>query len=388
MRRTLSIVVAAVLAIAVIVTIVVSVSGGKKKKSLQVVHGVIGSEKQPFFADPAVKAAFAKHGYDVEVDTAGSRQIATTVNLSKYDFAFPAGTPAAQKILRTRGTTTSYVPFFTPMAIATFTPIAQLLEKEGVATSHGGYWTLDMKKFLALADKKVRWTDIPGNTAYPNSNYVLATTTDIATSNSSAMYASILSYVANNDTILDSPASATSVLDKISPLYLEQGYTEQSSEAPFDDYLSIGIGKTPMVFVYEAQFVAQAALHDGSIQPNMVLMYPDPTIESKHTVVPLNPTGDAIGQLLVNDPTLQHLAVVHGFRTATPAAFNDFVQQNHVTVDQQLFNIVEPPTYETLEALINELDDALHRTFGASVPNVSTAPNTDPNESSIRLGNP
>ncbi len=379
------------LAIAVIVTIVVSVSGGKKKKPLQVVHGVIGSEKQPFFADPAVKAAFAKHGYDVEVDTAGSRQIATTVNLSKYDFAFPAGTPAAQQILRTRGTTTSYVPFFTPMAIATFTPIAQLLEKAGVATPHSGYWTLDMKKFLALADKKTRWEDLPGNSGanapYPNDNYILTTTTDIATSNSSAMYASVLSYVANGNSVLDSPASAANVLDKLSPLYLEQGYTEQSSEAPFDDYLSIGIGKTPMVWIYEAQFVAQAALHDGSIQPNMVLMYPDPTIESKHTVVPLNPTGDAIGQLLMNDPTLQHLAVVHGFRTANPSAFNDFVQQNKVTVDQQLFNIVEPPTYETLEALINELDDALHRTFGASVPN-STDPNTDPNESSIRLGSP
>ncbi len=273
------------------------------------------------------------------------------------------------------------------MAIATFTPIAQLLEKAGVATPHNGYWTLDMAKFLALADKKTRWSDLPGNSGanapYPNNNYVLTTTTDIATSNSSAMYASILSYVANQNAILDSPATADGVVDKISPLYLEQGYTEQSSEAPFDDYLSIGIGKTPMVWIYEAQFVAQAALHDGSIQPNMVLMYPNPDIESKHTVVPLNPTGDAIGQLLTNDPELQHLAVVHGFRTANPGAFNDFVTQNKVTVNSQLFNIVEPPTYETLEELINKLDDALHRTFGANVP-TNSVPNTDPNESSVR----
>jgi hypothetical protein len=368
LRKILSIVVAAVLAIAVIVTIVVSVSGGKSKKPLQVVHGVIGSEKQPFFADLAVKAAFAKHGYDVEVDTAGSRAIATTVDLSKYDFAFPAGTPAAQQILRTKKLTTSYVPFFTPMAIATFTPIAQLLQQEHVATNHGGYWTLDMKGFLDLADKQLRWKDIPGNTTYPNTNYALITSTDIATSNSSAMYASILSYVANNDAVLDSPAAVNNVLKAISPLYLEQGYTEQSTEAPFDDYLSIGIGKTPMVMIYEAQFVAQAALHDGSIRPDMTLMYPDPDIESKHTLVPLNPTGDAIGQLLTNDPTLQHLAVVHGFRTANPTDFNNFVAQNKVNVDPQLLNIVEPPTYETLEALINALDDALHRTFGANVP--------------------
>lgn len=119
-------------------------------------------------------------------------------------------------------------------------------------------------------------------------------------------------------------------------------------------------------------------------------MYPDPDIESKHTVVPLNATGDAIGQLLTNDPELQRLAVVHGFRTANPGAFNNFVQQNHVTVDSQLFNIVEPPTYETLEALINALDDQLHRTFGANVPG-SGVPSTDVNASSIitrGTGNP
>jgi len=366
LRRTLSIVVAVVLAVVVIVTLVVAVGGSGGKKHLVVVRGVIGSEKQAFFNDPKVKAAFASHGYDVQVDTAGSRQIATSVNLSKYDFAFPAGTPAAEKIRRDHHTTTSYVPFFTPMAIATFTPIAQLLAKEGVAHDHGGYWTLDMKGFLALADRGVRWKDIPGNTTYPNDNFVLITSTDIATSNSSAMYASILSYVANGDAVIDAPAQADKVLAPISPLYLKQGYTEQSTEAPFDDYLSIGIGKTPMVMIYEAQFVARAALHDGSIRSGMVLMYPDPDIESKHTVVPLTANGDAIGQLLTNDPTLQQLAVDNGFRTSSPTAFTNFVQTNHVTVDPQLLNIIEPPTYESLERLIKELDDALHRTFGAS----------------------
>jgi hypothetical protein len=368
----LSIVVAVVLAIVVVVTLVVAIGGSGGKKHLTVVRGVIGSEKQAFFTDPRVKAAFAHDGYDVQVDTAGSRQIATTVDLSKYDFAFPAGTPAAEKIRRDHHTTTSYVPFFTPMAIATFTPIAQLLAKEGVAHDHGGYWSLDMKGFVSLVDKGLRWKDIPGNTTYPNDNFVLVTSTDIATSNSSAMYASILSYVANGDAVIDAPAQADKVLSAISPAYLEQGYTEQSTEAPFDDYLSIGIGKTPMVMIYEAQYVDRAALHDGSIRPDMVLMYPDPDIESKHTVVPLTANGDAIGKLLTNDPTLQQLAVDNGFRTSSPTAFAAFVQKNHVDIAPQLLNIIEPPTYESLEALITKVDAALHRTFGAAYsPHVS-----------------
>jgi len=39
-----------------------------------------------------------------------------------------------------------------------------------------------------------------------------------------------------------------------------------------------------------------------------VLMYPSPTVLSKHTVVPLTPSGDKVGQLLASDPKLAKLA--------------------------------------------------------------------------------
>jgi hypothetical protein len=371
MRRTLSLVVAGVLAIAVIATIVIAVSGdggggGNGPKHLTVVRGVIGSEKKPFFSDPRVRAAFAKAGFDVQVDTAGSRTIANTVDLSKYDFAFPAGTPAALKIRNDRKITTSYVPFFTPMAVATFTPIAELLQRAGVAQDHQGWWTLDMHAFLDLVSRQTRWNQLPGNSAYPVSKFVLITSTDVTTSNSAAMYASIASYSANGNRVLGNPAQVGDIIDELTPLFEQQGFTEQSSEAPFEDYLSIGIGKTPMVMIYESQFVARAAAHDGSIKPNMVLMYPDPDVLSKHTLVPLTATGDKVGRLLQDNPTLQHLAVVYGFRTADPDAFNKFVARNKVQTAPQLLNIVEPPTYDTLEALITALDAELHTASGST----------------------
>jgi hypothetical protein len=367
MRRTLSLVVAAVLAIAVIATIAVGVGGGggDETRHLTVVRGVIGSEKKPFFSDPRVQAAFAKAGLDVQVDTAGSRSIANTVDLSKYDFAFPAGTPAALKIRNDRKITTSYVPFFTPMAVATFRPIAKLLEQAGVAQDHQGWWTLDMSGFLRLVDQQTRWNQLPGNTAYPVSKYMLITSTDVTTSNSAAMYASIASYVANGNQVLGNPAEIEAVLNTVSPLFVQQGFTEQSSEAPFDDYLSIGIGKTPMVMIYESQFVARAAAHDGSITRDMVLMYPDPDVLSKHTLVPLSDKGDKVGRLLQDNPTLQHLAVVFGFRTANPNDFGAFVKQHNVKTAPQLLDVVEPPTYDTLEALITRLDSELHASSSA-----------------------
>jgi hypothetical protein len=355
--------VAAVLGIAVITTVVLAV-GGHSKKKLIVVRGVIGSEKKPFFDDPRVQKALAKHGYDAQVDTAGSRAIATTVDLSKYDFAFPAGTPQAEKIRTDHHISTSYVPFFTPMAIATFSDIAHILEKAGVTHPHNGYWTLDMKAYLDLVKRNVRWNQLAGNTTFPSTKKVLITSTDITTSNSAAMYAAIASYVANNNNVVDSPDSVRSIVDTVSPIFLEQGYTEQSTEAPFEDYLSIGEGKSPMVMIYEAQFVARAAAHDGSVRPNMVLMYPDPGLLSKHTLVPLTANGDAIGRLLTDDPELQQLAVENGFRTAKPDAFASFVRQSNVTVEPQLLNVIDPPTYDNLEQLIRQIDAALHANLG------------------------
>jgi hypothetical protein len=372
-RRGLSIAIAAVLAVVVIAVIVVAAGGGgdDSSKSLTVVRGIIGSEKKPFFDDARVKAAFASAGYDVQVDTAGSRAIANTVDLDKYDFAFPAGTPAAVKIRTDRKLTTSYVPFYTPMAIATFTPIAKLLEGAGVAQEQGGYWTLDMEGFLRLVGNQARWNQLPGNTTYSVSKYVLITSTDVTTSNSAAMYASIASYVANGNGVLTNPSEVDKVIGAISPLFVQQGYTEQSSEAPFDDYLAIGIGKTPMVMIYESQFVARAAAHDGSIRKDMVLMYPDPDVLSKHTLVPLTPRGDRVGRLLVNNATLQHLAVVFGFRTDRPGDFASFVKQANVKVAPQLIAIVEPPTYDTLEALITRLDAELHGQLGGTTSTTS-----------------
>jgi hypothetical protein len=357
MRRALGLALAVILGVGVLAAIVISVRGrlDTPAQQLTVVRGVIGSEKQPFFSDPDVIKAFHNHGLDVRVDTAGSRQIAS-LDLSHYDFAFPAGVPAAEKIRLARKVNTSYSPFYTPMAIASFRSIADLLVNAGVAKNQGGYYTFDVQAYLALVARNARWTDLPNNTAYPSGNSILITSTDIRTSNSAAMYLALASYVANGNNIVQSPAQGAAVLPKVEPLFLRQGFTATSSEGPFQDYLSIGIGKTPMVMIYEAQFVAQAALNDGSISKDMVLMYPTPTIYSKHTIVPLTPAGDRAGRLLMTDPDLQRLAIKYGFRTSDTTAFNKFVSTHKIVLPQTLFNVIEPPSYESLESMISAIE--------------------------------
>ena len=116
-----------------------------------------------------------------------------------------------------------------------------------------------------------------------------------------------------------------------------------------------------MVMTPEAAFVARAAAHDSGIRPNMVLMYPDPDVLSKATLVPLTHAGDVVGRLLTGDPSLQQLAIRHGFRTTSkPTPFGPFAHENRVAVQPQVGDTIEPPDGEILEALMTRINAALH----------------------------
>src|SRR5260370_13599613 len=129
MNRVLGLSLAALLAVGVLVAMAASAVLGHHTPaaSLIRVRGVIGSEKQPYFQDADVIKVFHDHGYDVQVDVAGSRQIATTVDLSKYDFAFPAGVPQANKIKADHNAQPTYSPFYTPTPIPPSKTIPTLL---------------------------------------------------------------------------------------------------------------------------------------------------------------------------------------------------------------------------------------------------------------------
>ena len=357
MRRALGLVLAGILLIGVVVAIIVS-RGDRSgpTRTLVTVRGVIGSEKRPFFDDPRVRAELRRKGYRVEVDTAGSRQIATSVDLSGYDFAFPAGAPAGEKIKREHDLSSSYTVFYTPMVIASWSPIATLMDEAGVVKPEGGWYSFDVAAFLKLVDENTRWSDLPGNTAYPAGKSILVTSTDVRTSNSAAMYLSLASYVANGNNIVQNTGEADAVVPKVAPLFLRQGFTAASSEEPFEDYLAIGIGKTPMVMIYEAQFLSRVFARDGSITPEMVLMYPQPDVLSKHTFVPVTPRGDEIGRLLLGDPALERLANDYGFRTTHPAPFLREVEDSGVEIPETIVDLIEPPSYEPLEEMIVRIE--------------------------------
>jgi hypothetical protein len=320
------------------------------------VRGLIGSEKEAFFEDPRVIEALRAGGLEVHVEKAGSRQIATSYDLSEYDFGFPAGVPAAERMRREQAGSKSYDVFFTPMAVASWRPIAQLLVANGIAQDRGGTYALDVARLLEVIQEEVRWSDLENNESYPVSKSLLVTSTDLRKSNSAAMYLALASFVANGNEIVQSQADIERVMPLMESLFLKQGYVEYSSAVPFENYLIMGMGKTPMVMIYEAQYIYQAALPDGALTPDMVLMYPEPTILSKHVLVSFSEGGERLGELLRDDPELRKLAIEHGFRNTETAYFRDWTSRHDLGVPEAIVNVVEPPSYETLEAMIQHIE--------------------------------
>ena len=315
-------------------------------EGLTELHGVIGSEKRTLFADPEFARILARHGLKVTVDQAGSRRIAE-LNLDGVDFAFPSSLPSAEKIQRTRGIQKSWSPFYSPMAIATFTPVADVLATQGLVRTNGDHRELDVPAFIAAAERGLRWDAIPNNQAYPAGKVVSITTTHPRDSNSAAMFAAVVSYLVNGEHVVGDQAQVNKVMDRVVALFLSQGYLETSSEGPWESYLATGLNFKPMVWVYEAQYVGR--LLAGGVRPDAELLYPAPTVVSKHTLVPLTDAGDRLGRLLTEDPELQRLAARYGFRTA------EFARVVGEKAPATLPNSVDPPAFEIQEAMLDEI---------------------------------
>jgi hypothetical protein len=142
------------------------------------------------------------------------------------------------------------------------------------------------------------------------------------------------------------------------------------------------MGKSPMVMIYESQFIQRAAAADGTITDQMQLIYPDPTILSKHTFVGLTPDGIRLGEFLTTDPEMRSLATQYGFRTTDTAAFTKFTTDHQLSVPSQFLDVIDPPTYETLEAMITRLE-AIYNGQNLPTPAPEPAESVVPASSSI-----
>lgn len=319
------------------------------------VKGMIGSEKESFFADSKVIERLAAKGLRVKVEKVGSREISTR-DFTGYDFGFPAGAPAAISLQKKVKARQVYSTFFTPMAIASWSLLVPVLEKEGlVKKSEGTYYITDMKRLLSFSEKGVRWRDLKGNTAFSTGKSILISSTDVRKSNSAAMYLALASYVLNDNNVVDDNEQVTKVLPLVTALFLRQGLQESSSAGPFEDYTTMGVGKAPLVMIYESQFLEYQSRR-AQPNPDMVLLYPQPTLYTKHILVPFTDNGSRLGEVLASDPELQKLAAQYGYRTSAPEHFTAFLNAKKLQAPTTLVDVIDPPSYEIMERMIQAIE--------------------------------
>jgi hypothetical protein len=152
----------------------------------------------------------------------------------------------------------------------------------------------------------VRWRDLKANDSFRIARSVIISSTDARTSNSAAMYLALAlaSYSANGMNILQDPRQADRVAPLMTELFLRQGLQERSSAGPFEDYVALGIGKAPLVIIYESQFLEFQAAR----------------------------------------------------KTRNPDLLAAYLKEASLEAPLNLIDVVDPPTFELLERLIDALD--------------------------------
>jgi hypothetical protein len=322
-----------------------------------VLDGLIAVDVEPYFKDPRVQKLLVMHRLPVKVARVGSRDMAARmVAGAAPDFMFPSGVVAANQIAdaarQAKIPVTQVSPFHTPLVIASWEPIARILVANGLASAMSPkVYGVDMAKLTELMLAKKRWKDLKETAAYDVARSVLVSTTDVRRSNSAAMYLALTGYALQGDMVTDR-ATAQQVAGRLSGLFKRQGYQENYVNGNFDDYVSIGIGKTPLAFIYEHQLVSHALARQG-IGADMVLLYPQPTIVNKVVFVATSERARALGELLNNNAELQGIAVEYGFRIADVDRFMQAVKPTGLAVQPRLTQVVDPPSFEIMAEMID-----------------------------------
>jgi hypothetical protein len=324
--------------------------------SAEPLKGLIAVDVEPFFKDDRVTQVLVQSKLPVHVARVGSRDMAAKIGTADQpDFFIASGVVAANMIAdaaRKAGkTATQTSPFHTPLVVASWEPVAKILSANGMAKPMAPkVYALDMEKLTQAMLAKQRWRDLKASGDYAVSRSVLVSTTDIRRSNSAAMYLALTSAALNGDVVADRTA-AQKYAGQLAELFKRQGFQENYVNGAFDDYLAIGMGKTPLTFIYEAQMVAQAL--KGGVRPDMVLMYPQPTIVNKWVLVSLNERGKRLAELLAANKTLQAVALEQGFRTGDTEAFAASAQKAGLAVDVNLKQVIDPPGFDLMFEMID-----------------------------------
>jgi hypothetical protein len=311
-----------------------------------------GSAKFSFMKDPKLTEILAKEGIEVVLSKTGATS-ADILRSKDFDAVWPAGANAATDFSVAWKSANTYPVFSTPLALASWKQLLPVLASNGLAKKTGdvsGEFYLERALPLMLEGK--RWNQLKNNEVFAINKGFLVNTPDIRKSSTGGLYIAALAYIQNGHDVPANVAAGEQLADKLSSLITRQGFQEGTLSGPFEDYVGQGMGKAPLVLVYESQFVE--AKRDGKLRDTHVLLYPKPGMVLKHVLVARTDAGKKLGEILSSNPEAQKIAAQYGFRTNNPAVFAESMKQLGLD-SPELIDIADAPSTLVLDAMTQTL---------------------------------
>jgi hypothetical protein len=311
-----------------------------------------GSAKFSFMKDSKLTEILAKEGLEVVLSKTGATS-ADILRAKDFDAVWPAGANAATDFSVAWKSTNTYPVFSTPLALASWKQLLPVLTSNGLAKKTGDVsGEFYLEKALPLMLEGKRWNQLKNNDVFDINKGFLVNTPDVRKSSTGGLYIAALAYIQNGHDVPANVAAGEQLADKLSSLITRQGFQEGTLAGPFEDYVGQGMGKAPLVLVYESQFVE--AKRDGKLRDTHVLLYPRPGMVLKHVLVARTDAGKKLGEILSTNPEAQKIAAQYGFRTNNPAVFADSMKQLGLD-SPELIDIADAPSTVVLDAMTQSL---------------------------------
>lgn len=312
----------------------------------QVVTVLTGSAKVSFLTEPRVVAELAAQCLAVKTTVSGS--MAQDLSAAKnYDAVWPAGAAAAEEFAKQGGVKSPV--FSTVLVVGSWKPLLPMLSQNAFVKDKKEYGVLYLDKILPEMIKGTKWSSLANNEVFPVNKALSIAMPNVQKSQTSVQMLSLLAYTLNNQEPLTTVEQASALGAQLKPIVQRQGFQESTLAGPFEDYTGApGMGKVPLVLLYESQFLA--AKRQGLLRDKHVMLYPEPGLTVKHTWVGYSDNGKKLGAVLANSALIQQIAAEQGYRTNDVRVFDKAVA-TLIKDMPELLNQADLPIFSVMDQL-------------------------------------
>lgn len=325
--------------------------------------GFIGGEKEALLKNPKMVELLKRDaGLTVQGDVAGSVEQCRSPDLLKQNpnFLWPASEVLVDLARRSGAPVRKdAILLRSPIVFYSWEPVAQGLVKAGVAAVENGITYVDSDRLIRAVLDGRTWADL-GSPALAGRARVKST--DPNRSSSGMHFAGMVANALAGD-VATAETIAPHRRDIVS-LFEHMGYKTSSSKKLFEDYLSGGMGGSPLAIGYENQMV-EWILEDAerwkTVQQRAphkpVTLYPRPTVVSTHALISLSEDADRLIEALAS-PAAQALAWrEHGFRSSLGAAGAETNPLVTARMPAEITAILPLPEADVLLSILSDLAD-------------------------------